>query len=58
MRFQLAFSIQAQEDLLYHKKAGNRILLNKIKELLNDTIEHPFEGIGKPEPLKYELANK
>ncbi|MCL1894814.1 MAG: Txe/YoeB family addiction module toxin [Holophagaceae bacterium] len=28
---------------------------NKIDELLEDMEEHPFEGIGKPEPLKYNL---
>lgn len=58
MKFQLEISNQAQEDLLIHKKSGNKIILNKIKLLLHDTIEHPFEGIGKPEPLKHDLANK
>ncbi|MRT17941.1 Txe/YoeB family addiction module toxin [Vitellibacter sp. q18] len=38
------------------KKSGNLKLLNKIFLLLNDILEHPFEGIGKPEPLKYNLA--
>lgn len=28
----------------------------KIKELIEDIILHPFEGIGKPEPLKYEFS--
>jgi toxin YoeB len=27
--------------------------LKKINILLNDTMRNPFEGIGKPEPLKY-----
>jgi toxin YoeB len=27
----------------------------KIKELLNDIKRTPFQGLGKPEPLKYDL---
>ena len=27
--------------------------MNKISALIEDIILHPFEGIGKPEPLKY-----
>ncbi len=30
--------------------------MNKITALLKDMAEHPYTGIGKPEPLKYELA--
>lgn len=30
--------------------------MNKITALLKDIAAHPYTGIGKPEPLKYELA--
>lgn len=30
-------------------------IVNKIKELLKDIKRTPFQGIGKPEPLKYDL---
>ena len=30
--------------------------INKIVELLKDIERSPFSGIGKPEPLKYELS--
>ena len=30
--------------------------VNKINELLKDIDRSPFEGIGKPEPLKHELT--
>ncbi len=32
--------------------------MNKITTLLNDIAEHPYTGIGKPEPLKYALTGK
>ncbi len=31
-------------------------MLKKINELLKDIQRTPFEGKGKPEPLKYDLA--
>lgn len=27
----------------------------KIKEIIKSIIQEPFKGIGKPEPLKYDL---
>lgn len=49
---------QAKADLEYWKKTGNKAVMNKITALLKDISEHPYTGIGKPEPLKYELAGK
>ena len=31
-------------------------MLKKINELIKDIYRTPFEGKGKPEPLKYDLA--
>jgi toxin YoeB len=31
-------------------------MLNKIYSLIEDIQLHPFEGIGKPEPLKHNLS--
>ena len=30
--------------------------LKKINDLLKDITRNPFEGLGKPEPLKYKYA--
>ena len=40
----------------YWKRTGNKVIMNKITALLKDIAAHPYTGIGKPEPLKYELA--
>lgn len=32
--------------------------MKKIQQLIAAIQENPYEGIGKPEPLKYELAGK
>ena len=49
---------QAQNDRDYWKKSGNKAIMNRITALLKDIMEHPYTGIGKPEPLKCDLAGK
>jgi toxin YoeB len=56
MIYRLDFTKRAQEDIDFHKKSGNKSVLNKIAVLLNELIEHPFIGTGKPEPLKHSLS--
>lgn len=51
----LIFSDQAWEDYLYWQQT-DRKLLKRINSLLADMKRSPFEGIGKPEPLKYGLS--
>ena len=31
-------------------------MLKKFSQIIHDIKLHPFEGIGKPEPLKHELS--
>ncbi|RWY55578.1 Txe/YoeB family addiction module toxin [Mucilaginibacter gilvus] len=40
------------------QKSGNVRIQNKINQLLYSIMETPFEGIGKPEPLKHQLSGK
>jgi len=43
------------EDYLYWQKTDKR-LLKGINELIEQCQRTPFEGIGKPEPLRGNLA--
>ena len=52
---EIIYQKRALEDLDFWKKSGNKQIQKKITELLEDIVQHPFTGIGKPEPLKYEL---
>jgi toxin YoeB len=52
---QIDFSSKAKVDLNFWMKSGNKSLLKKIYSLIEDIQLHPFEGIGKPEPLKHNL---
>jgi toxin YoeB len=51
----LVFASQAWEDYLYWQ-ATDKKMVRRINELLKDTIRSPFEGIGKPEPLKHAFS--
>ena len=56
MAYHLDFTEKAKEDIEAFKKAGDKIVLKKLLILLSELTKHPFEGTGKPEPLKYELS--
>jgi toxin YoeB len=51
----IKFSENAWKDYLYWQKMDKKVL-KKINELVKDISRTPFEGIGKPEALKYDLA--
>ena len=55
---EVIYSDKAQKDREFWKKSGNKTVMNKITSLIQDIQLHPFEGLGKPEPLKYELSGK
>lgn len=51
----LAWTPHAWEDYLYWQ-ATDRKICKRINQLIASTLRTPFEGEGKPEPLKFQLA--
>ena len=51
----LVFDPNALEDLRFRVETDRRKAL-KIIDLIEAVMKSPFEGIGKPEPLKFELS--
>jgi toxin YoeB len=51
----ITFSTHAWDDYTTWLKE-DRKMLSKINQLIKDIQRTPFEGIGKPEALKYDLA--
>lgn len=51
----LAWTQEAWTDYLYWQ-GQDRKTLRRINKLINDTQRSLFSGIGKPEPLKENLA--
>lgn len=51
----IVFSKNSWEDYTSWLKEDKN-MLKKINELIKDIQRNPFEGKGKPEPLKYDLS--
>ena len=50
----IEFTQNAWEEFEYRMET-DREMVKKIKELLKDIKKSAFRGIGKPEPLKFDL---
>ena len=46
---------EAWEDYLYWQQT-NKVAFKRIHALIKDIARDPFDGIGKPEPLKHHLS--
>ena len=55
MNRMLAWTDEAWADYLYWQEQDKKTL-KRINKLISETMRMPFEGIGKPEPLRENLA--
>jgi toxin YoeB len=51
----LIFSVQAWEDYQFWAQTNDKMRL-RINDLITQCQRTPFQGIGKPEPLKGDLT--
>jgi toxin YoeB len=51
---QLVFHTQGWEDFTYWVQ-NDRATTKRLLRLIGEVLRNPFEGIGKPEPLKYSM---
>ena len=51
----IVFSSQGWEDYLHWQQTDKK-LLKRINDLIKEIVRTPFEGIGKPEPLRHALG--
>jgi toxin YoeB len=49
------FQPEFRQDLRYWVETNRRIAL-RVLDLVEAVMRDPFQGVGKPEPLKYVLA--
>jgi len=57
MNFEIIYSPEALEDIEKLKKTGNKVLLKKLQQLIEELKLHPETGTGQPERLKYLKVN-
>ena len=51
----ILFSTQAWQDYSYWQETDKKTV-KKINELIKDIAGSPFQGLGKPEPLKHAFS--
>jgi len=51
----LIFADHAWDDYLYWQKTDKK-MMKRINSLIKNIQRSPFEGVGKPEPLKHALS--
>jgi toxin YoeB len=51
----LIFAEEAWEDYLFWQKTDPKVV-KRINAVIKDIRRSPFEGIGKPEPLKHGVS--
>ncbi|MEM7730462.1 MAG: Txe/YoeB family addiction module toxin [Pseudomonadota bacterium] len=51
----LSFDDVGWEQYLYWQRTDKKVS-KRINALIGDAMRNPFQGLGKPEPLKNELA--
>lgn len=51
----IQWDFEAWEEYLYWQMQDKK-MLKRINQLIKDIQRNPFEGIGKPEPLKGNLT--
>ena len=54
MALHVRFTPSAHKDYLYWKRHDPKVA-QRIHALCRDILRKPFEGMGKPEPLKFDL---
>jgi len=52
----VSFTLNALSGYQYWQKQ-DRKTLKALNKIIDDITRHPFTGIGKPEPLKYNMDN-
>lgn len=51
----LVFSGPSWSDYVFWQE-NDPTLLKRLNALISDTMRNPFQGIGKPEALRYEMS--
>jgi len=53
MSYKIEYTAEAEKDIDSLKKSGDKATILKLRKLLVELMEHPYNGTGKPEPLKH-----
>jgi len=54
--YTLIISEDAQKEISYFYKLGDKAIIRKLEKILEELIDHPTKGTGKVEQLRGDLA--
>ena len=61
----IMFLDDAWQDYLYWRREASTLvqkidkkILKRVNQLIKDIQRNPFEGLGKPEPLKFNMSGR
>ncbi len=49
-------SIDIRKDLAFFKKSGDKSITKQVERIFEEPGKDPYNGIGKPEDLKHDMA--
>jgi len=52
--YELVWEPEGWKEYIFWQETDPKVV-PRINELIRDALRHPFEGIGKPEPLRNQL---
>ncbi|MEN8158344.1 MAG: Txe/YoeB family addiction module toxin [Bacteroidota bacterium] len=55
-KYFIEISSKARKELQVHFKSGNKSVIRRIEQIFLELSNTPYEGIGSPEALKYNLT--
>lgn len=55
-KYFIEFEPGAVKDIIAIRKSGDKASIKRLEKIIKELSENPFEGVGNPEALKYELS--
>jgi toxin YoeB len=53
-KYSVKLTSQAEKDLRQIYKSGDKNSIKRLERIFDELKENPYEGIGKPKPLKHQ----
>lgn len=55
-RYKVVLIEQAKDDILAHRKSGDKAINKRIDRIMCELSEHPETGTGRPERLRFQMS--
>lgn len=55
-KYSIEIENEVKKELALHYKSGDKKTIKRIERIFQELALTPYQGIGSPEPLKYELT--